>query len=72
MRIEYLDLLPESVPESLALVHNRVKPNGGGFRFWLQRPTDSPPIVPCPCDWAPELALHHRVNRPDIVRERES
>ncbi|MGB6772601.1 MAG: hypothetical protein WBF51_11465 [Candidatus Dormiibacterota bacterium] len=72
MSIEYLDLLPESVPEGLALVHNRVKPSGGGFRYWLQRTTDSRPVVPCSCEWAPGLPLHYRVNRPDIVRERES
>jgi hypothetical protein len=70
--VSYLSRIPASVPEGLALVHNSVKPSGGGFRYWLQRPSDSPSIVPCRCEWAPELALHYRVNRPDIERERES
>jgi hypothetical protein len=60
--IEYLNKMPKRVPLGKLLVHNAARPTrrlgSGGFRAWLQEP--GPELLPCFCDWAPELPVHYR------------
>ena len=64
--MEYLDRIPpmKEIPGNRVVVHNRVRPQPqlgeNGFRAWLA-PLDDPRVVPCECDWAPELGRHYRV-----------
>ena len=63
--LDYLYRVPESVPSGKFVVHNHVRPTrrlgSRGFRAWLAEP--SPRYEVCPCEWAPELGAHYRVNR---------
>ncbi len=61
--MDYLDRLPQAVPEGRLLVHNNVRPTrrlgSRGFRAWLA--SDPVGLVPCDCGWASELGPHYRV-----------
>jgi hypothetical protein len=64
MAAEYLDTLPESVPDDRWLVHNHVRPahplGMNGFRAWLDE-LGPERREPCDCRWASELGRHFRV-----------
>ena len=63
--MQYLDRLPAAIPAGRVLVHNHVRPTRAlgsrGFRAWVQAPDRPPRLEACPCDWAPELGQHYRV-----------
>ena len=65
--MEYLFQLPKpgQVPAGKVVVHNNVRPtrNFGsrGFRAWLESEPQQN-LLPCPCDWAPELGTHYRID----------
>lgn len=69
-KTEYLLRLPklEEIPAGMVVVHNHIRPTrhigSRGFRIWLQ-PADQQHhrghyVLPCSCDWAPELGKHYR------------
>ena len=65
-QVHYPPTIPTSVEPGQALVHNNVRParrqGAGGFRFWLQPPTND--ITRCDCEWAPQIPVHyHLVSR---------
>ena len=67
MRHSSTFILPEVVPAGHVLVHNSVPPSPGlghprGFhpRFL---PPDTPGLVVCDCDFAPELGPRYRLER---------
>jgi hypothetical protein len=65
--VHYPDRIPTSLLGGVVLVHNTVRPTSrsqgaGGFRYWLQAPSDR--LERCDCGWAAELAEHFRVARP--------
>jgi hypothetical protein len=68
MRYKTTFTLPEVIPAGHVLVHNTVLPSSGidhprGFHPRFLRP-DTPGLVLCDCDFAPELGPHYRVERP--------
>src|ERR1700759_4335963 len=72
MRLEYVEQIPDPIPEGKILVHNHVSAspyNGNrGFRVWLATPNDE--FVECPCWFAPQLAKHYRVASHPYVEDR--
>jgi hypothetical protein len=61
---DYPRSIPLTIPDGQVLVHNHVRParrqGTNGFRFWLQE--SSHLLKRCDYGWAPEWALHYRVN----------
>ena len=67
MRFHTSFSLPKVVPAGHVLVHNSVRPYSGrghpdGFHPRLL-PPDTPGLVVCDCDFAPELGPHYRLER---------
>jgi hypothetical protein len=63
--MNYLDRVPETVPEGQVVVHNRVRPTlrlgSRGFRAWLADAGDER-HERCGCDWTHgRLSEHFRV-----------
>lgn len=65
--MEYLDEIPDDVPEGKVLVHNLeyIGQQSGedGFRFWVTNP-DLTRQVSCHCAFAPNVSRHYRTSRP--------
>ncbi len=67
--MEYLTHVPSSLPDDgQVLVHNDVWPVAKrlgvrGSRAWLQQP--QPSLKLCTCPWAPGIAQHFYLPRPD-------
>jgi hypothetical protein len=71
-RLEYVNEIPNPIPEGKILVHNHVSPTpyigNRGFRVWLGTPNDD--VVECACWFAPQLAKHYRVASHPYVEDR--
>ncbi|MET3993344.1 hypothetical protein ABID65_004996 [Bradyrhizobium sp. S3.9.2] len=68
----YVTRLPRrKLPEGTFLVHNRIVPVNplglNGFRAWVQKGNDEPPLVKCRCDFGGNANAdkneHYRVQR---------
>jgi hypothetical protein len=63
MTLEYINEIPDPMPEEKILVHNHVSPTPWigyrGFRVWLATKTDD--HIECPCWYAPQLGKHYRL-----------
>lgn len=70
---DYLDQLPQAVPEGRLLVHNHIRSTrllgSCGFRAWLA--SDPEGLVPCDCGWASELGPHFRAGRPFPMTDKD-
>jgi hypothetical protein len=66
INIEYIDSIPDIIPEGKRLVHSVLwmgKELGEiGFRAWLAEPDDEQQIL-CQCGWASELLRHYKIRR---------
>jgi hypothetical protein len=64
MTLEYINEIPDPMPEEKILVHNHVSPSPWigfrGFRVWLATKTDE--HAECPCWFAPQLGKHYRLS----------
>jgi hypothetical protein len=68
--VRYLSGIPRGpLPPGHVVVHNHVQPahpiGMHGFRAWTAAPADDGGdyrVVPCGCEWAPELGGHYRVH----------
>ena len=69
-RIQYLDKLPNKIPDDMLLVHNHVMPaykqriGTLGFTAWLTTLTqETPALEGCLCGWARKLGPHCRIGQ---------
>ncbi len=72
MSLEYIEEIPDPMPEGKILVHNHVTPSpyigNRGFRVWLATKEDK--HIECPCWYAPQLGTHYRVAAHPFVRNK--